>query len=121
MLTRAATMLTAAVLAVGGCERGAPEPGNIPRYDDPRLAAGREVWVVNCRGCHELGTAGAPRIGDAEAWAPRIAQGREVLHRHATKGFFGPRGTMMPARGGNPALTDDQVRSAVDYMIAASQ
>ena len=44
-----------------------------------------------------------------------------VLHEHAINGHFGPKGTMMPPRGGNDALTDDEVKSAVNYMVAASR
>ena len=50
-------------------------------------------------------------------WTPRLGKPLAVLYEHAINGFFGPDDTMMPARGGNDALTDDQVRAAVDYMI----
>jgi cytochrome c5 len=49
-----------------------------------------------------------------------MAQGIETLHKHAIEGFTGTKG-MMPARGGSPALTDDEVKSAVDYMVAKSK
>ena len=101
-----------------------PEPSagpQFPEFADAGLAEGREVWLDTCKGCHAYGTAGAPVIGDHAAWAPRIAQGEAVLYQHALEGFFGPMGTMMPPRGGNPELTDDQVRLAVDYVVAASR
>ncbi len=81
------------------------------------LALGRSVWVANCEGCHAYGIAGAPLPNDSAAWAPRIAQGRDTLYQHALEGFFGPKGTMMPPRGGNESLSDEQVTAAVDYMV----
>lgn len=96
-------------------------PGEAPALAGRRLEQGREVWLGTCGNCHARGVAGAPLIGDTAAWAPRIGQGRAVLHEHAIDGYFGPDGTMMPARGGNPTLTDAQVRAAVDYMVAASR
>lgn len=91
-----------------------------PRFDEPHLAAGREVWLGTCKGCHDIGVAGAPKLGDAVAWEPRIAKGTATLHAHALEGYFGPSGTMMPPRGGNDRLSDAQVIAAVDYMVAAS-
>lgn len=91
-----------------------------PAFDSAHLQLGRSVWMGTCRGCHDIGIAGAPPLGDRAAWAPRIAKGRAVLHAHAREGFFGPAGTMMPARGGNEALSDAELAAAVDYMVAAS-
>jgi len=62
--------------------------------------------------CHQTGMNGAPKFANKVAWAPRIAQGRETLYQHSINGFRG-----MPARGGNPNLSDDQVKAAVDYMV----
>jgi cytochrome c5 len=91
-----------------------------PVYADARLSAGRAVWLGTCEGCHGYGIAGSPKIGDTVAWAPRLKKGRETLYAHALEGFFGRGSTYMPPRGGNAALSDDEVRSAVDYMVAAS-
>ncbi|MBS0316947.1 MAG: cytochrome c5 family protein, partial [Proteobacteria bacterium] len=52
-------------------------------------------------------------------WGPRIAQGKDVLYKHALEGFTGAKGTM-PARGANPSLTDDEVKAAVNYMVDQS-
>jgi len=87
-----------------------------PVFEGDQLALGRTVWLENCEGCHAYGIAGAPLAGDVEVWAPRIAQGTDVLYAHALEGFFGPGSTMMPARGGNEALSDKEVMAAVDYM-----
>lgn len=81
------------------------------------LATGRAVWVESCENCHAYGIAGSPKPADKDAWEGRALQGRAVLHTHAIEGFFGPGGTMMPPRGGNDALSDDEVKAAVDYML----
>ena len=83
---------------------------------DPALEAGRVVWAGTCVDCHSTGLGGAPLIGDAKLWGPRAAQGREVLVDHATNGFYGSQGEM-PARGGNAALSDADVRAAVRFMV----
>ncbi|MFK7978279.1 MAG: cytochrome c5 family protein [Halioglobus sp.] len=92
-----------------------------PEFTGEGLEQGRSVWVENCEGCHAYSIAGAPLAGDQALWAPRIAKGTAVLYDNAINGFFGPGGTMMPARGGNDSLSDVQVQSAVDYMIRLAQ
>jgi cytochrome c5 len=66
--------------------------------------------------CHQTGAAGAPMVGSKADWAPRIAQGKATLYEHAIKGFQGKTGTM-PPKGANPALSDDDVKAAVDYLV----
>lgn len=89
-----------------------------PKFaDNPHLTAGRSVWLDSCEGCHGYGIAGAPMPTDAEAWKPRLEKPLNLLYQHALEGFFGPADTMMPARGGNDALSDEEVKSAVDYML----
>lgn len=73
--------------------------------------------VINqnlCSACHGSGAGGAPHT--KELWAPRIATGIDLLVKHATEGYQGQAG-IMPARGGNPSLTDEQVRAAVEYLV----
>lgn len=77
---------------------------------------GKEVYDMACTACHGAGIAGAPRTGDAAAWGPRIAQGAEVLNRHAIEGFTGS-GGVMPAKGGRMDLSDQSVINAVEYMV----
>jgi cytochrome c5 len=77
--------------------------------------SGAEVVKAVCSMCHAAGLMNAPKIGDSGQWAPRIAQGYETLVKHAIEGI-----RTMPARGGNPALTDDEVASAVVEMANAS-
>jgi cytochrome c5 len=78
-------------------------------------AAGKALFDTSCSACHKTGMLGAPKLGDKAAWAPRIAQGIEVLVSHADKGFQGKVGTM-PAKGGNAKLTTEEIGNAVAYM-----
>ena len=86
-------------------------------FTDPELERGRQVWVGTCIDCHSTGLGGAPLIGNQTLWAPRIAQGLETLVQHATNGFYGEVGEM-PARGGNPELSDEDIRAAVRFMAS---
>ncbi|MGE0667061.1 MAG: cytochrome c5 family protein [Sphingomonadales bacterium] len=94
---------------------------DLPMPTDPDLVKGREIWAGTCQPCHGSTNMGAPRITDTKAWAPRIAQGTDVLLQHAINGHYGPSGTMMPPRGGNEALTDDDLRLAIGFMVANSK
>ena len=82
-------------------------------------AAGKRVFDQTCGLCHGAGVGGAPRPGDTANWAPRIAQGTDVLYRHALEGFSGAT-SYMPARGG-AAVTDSDVKAGVDYMVSLSR
>jgi cytochrome c5 len=73
--------------------------------------SGEQVVATVCSACHATGALGAPKIGDKAAWGPRIAQGYETLIKHATEGI-----RQMPARGGNPDLTNGEIANAVAYM-----
>lgn len=72
---------------------------------------GEEVVKAVCSACHAAGLMGSPKIGDKGQWGPRIAQGYETLVNHAIHGI-----RMMPAKGGNPDLTDGEIANAVAYM-----
>ena len=76
---------------------------------------GATIYQNLCGGCHTAGVGGAPKLLSAE-WSARIAQGMDVLHQHAIEGYQGPSG-IMPPKGGNPALTDEQVVATVDWMF----
>lgn len=81
---------------------------------------GQTVYNGLCINCHGLGEAMAiafPQTGDVDAWRDRVAQGVDVLYDHAINGHTGNMG-MMPARGGNPDLSDEEVKAAVDYILA---
>ena len=78
--------------------------------------AGKSTYDTVCMACHGTGAAGAPKYGDKAAWGPRVAQGKPALYNAALHG----KGAM-PAKGGNPGLSDDAVKAAVDYMVAAAK
>jgi cytochrome c5 len=77
--------------------------------------AAPSVYAQTCSTCHALGIAGAPKVGDKAAWAPRIAQGLDVLTGNAIKG----KGAM-PPKGGSSA-SDADVKAVVTYMVNASK
>lgn len=78
------------------------------------------IYQQACVACHTAGIAGSPRIGDAQAWRARIAQGMTVLVKNAINGYQGQTG-VMPPRGGNANLTDAEVAAAVRYIVNQSQ
>lgn len=77
------------------------------------LVLGEKTFTANCASCHGTGVLGAPKFGDKAAWAPRIKQGKDTLYTHALGGY-----KMMPAKGGNAALKDNEVKAAIDYMVS---
>jgi len=78
---------------------------------------GEDVYKAACAMCHDAGIAGAPKLEDKAAWAERIAQGEATLIEHSLKGFKGTKG-YMPPKGGKSSLSDDEVSSAVRYIIS---
>lgn len=70
---------------------------------------------VGCAACHGAGVAGAPKLGDAEAWGPRIEQGADALYQSV----FNGKG-VMPPRGGSSA-SDEEIMAVVDYMVSQAQ
>jgi cytochrome c5 len=77
--------------------------------------SGEQVVKAQCAKCHQTGVGGAPRIGDRNAWIPRMKQGMDYLVRSAIRGHGG-----MPPRGGQANLTDSEIRNAIAYMFGAS-
>lgn len=75
---------------------------------------GSVIYGNLCAGCHNSGAGNAPKMEKA-AWTARIAQGKDTLHKHAIEGVNNV--GVMPARGGNPSLTDAQVIVTVDWML----
>jgi cytochrome c5 len=74
------------------------------------------VYSASCSACHTSGAAGAPKLGDKQAWAPRIKSGSEVLYNSAIKGK-----KAMPPKGGNVSLSDEDVKAVVDYMVSKAE
>jgi cytochrome c5 len=95
-------------LAIGAVASVVPEAN----ADETAVNA---VYQGGCAGCHSSGAAGAPIVGDKDAWVPRLAKGVDALYASAINGIG-----IMPARGGQ-SISDDQVKEAVDYMIKASK
>jgi cytochrome c5 len=77
---------------------------------------GKKVYDTTCMVCHATGVAGAPKLGDKKAWAPHLMHGVDALVQSALKG----KGAM-PPKGGNPSLSDDDVRAAVEFMVSQSK
>ena len=117
----AAATPTADAAAPAPAAMAAPAATPATPAEPVKLAAdtGKKIYDSVCMACHAAGIAGSPKFGDKLAWAERIKQGPTVLHEHAIKGYQGKAG-MMPAKGGSSA-SDDEVKAAVDYMIAAAK
>lgn len=123
-------IMAASLALVAGCGAKTNEttPPSAPQFQlnevkpqtaaaGPDLIAGERVYRGTCSICHKSGMGGAPRIGSKDDWEPRLAQGKEILYERAIHGYRGKKGNM-PARGSNVRLSDDEVRAAVDYMVA---
>jgi cytochrome c5 len=116
-LTVGATPVARATTASNAVMDAIIPSANAAGADDNK---GKKIYDTTCMACHAAGVAGAPKLGDKAAWAPRIAQGADTLHTHAIKGFQGKAG-MMPPKGGNMGLKDDDVKAAVDYMASQAK
>ena len=86
--------------------KAAPAAGGAPKD-------GATVFNTVCGACHNTGAAGAPKVDDKAAWAPRVAQGKETLYKSA----IGGKGAM-PPKGGASALSDNEIKGAVDYVLS---
>ena len=78
--------------------------------------AGKAIYDKTCFACHLTGVANAPLLGNKEMWAPRIALGADALYASVING----KGAM-PPKGGAMQLSDDDVKTAVDYMVSQAQ
>ena len=112
----AAPAAPAATVTPVAATGAAPAPAAAPAKTADAGASGKATFESVCTVCHGTGVAGAPKFADKAAWAPRIATGKEALYTSALKGK-----NAMPPKGGNPALADDAVKAAVDYMVAAAK
>lgn len=86
-----------------------PAPGAAPRSGD-------EIVSAVCSGCHGAGVMGAPIIGNKSLWGPRIAQGKPTLYEHALHGI-----RSMPPKGGCASCSDDEIKAAVDVLVAKAK
>jgi cytochrome c5 len=77
--------------------------------------AGKATYDTACFACHGTGAAGAPILGNKDAWAARLGKGIDTLYSNAINGI-----NAMPPKGGAVSLSDDQVKAVVDYMVGQS-
>lgn len=77
------------------------------------LAQGEVIYTSSCKVCHAQGINGAPILGNKKMWAKRAGQGLPTLVQHASQGVG-----LMPAKGGNDTLTEQDIRSAVQFMLS---
>jgi len=108
------------VVVAGAKTPEAPAAKNAAAESTP-VRSGQQVYQASCVACHGAGIAGAPKLGDKGQWAKRMAKGLDTLYTSAVSGVKGSSGAMMPAKGGNPALSNAEVKAAVDYMVAQSK
>ena len=109
-----------AKVAIAGKDNSALAPVQAKAAAPAEELPGEQVFNMACMACHGAGVAGAPKMGDKAAWAPRIAKGADTLHKHALEGFQGGSG-FMPAKGGRADLADKSILNAVDYMVSQSK
>jgi len=94
----------------------AAAPGGAAAKPAAGAADGKKVFDSTCTACHSTGVAGAPKLGDKAAWAPRIKQGMDTLLQSALKG----KGAM-PPKGGNASLSDADVKAAIEFMVSQAK
>jgi cytochrome c5 len=99
--------------AAEGAATSAPAPVAVAQSGPPD---GKKIYEGTCIACHGTGAAGAPKFGDKAAWAPRIATGMNTLLNVALHG----KGAM-PPKGGNAALSEADIRAAIEYMVSHSK
>ncbi len=108
------------VAPVGKLNTGAPMEAEAPVVAAPAAPAaprsGEAVYKSSCFACHGTGAAGAPKLGDAAAWGPRAATGMDALMNSAINGK-----NTMPPRGTCGSCSDDELKSAVEYMLENSK
>lgn len=124
--TSIGVLMVCAGLAMQGCNRGSDTSNNAASTGQTGTASlaseaaplpGLAIYNRSCVSCHSMGAAGAPRLGDKTAWAPRIAKGRDALLQSVLHGV--PPG--MPAKGLCTTCSDDELRQVIAYMISKSE
>ena len=90
------------------------EPPTADKPADTQIASapGQNIYQKSCQACHATGVAGAPKLGDKEAWAPRIAKGNDALLLSVTNGL-----KAMPPKGTCMSCSEDELRAALEYMV----
>lgn len=126
MKTLCTTLLcTLALLLQTACSEQQPTPTAAPAKaletaqkvaDQAEAVNGEQVYVATCSACHDSGLAGAPKIGDKEAWHAHGEHGME----HMLEAVINGKGTM-PPRGGNPKLSDADIEAAIEHILSKSR
>ena len=111
----AATPATAAAAATPATPAAVASAAPAAGEHKANLERGENTYKQACSACHLMGVAGAPKVGDKEAWGPRIQQGLPTLNQHALQGI-----RAMPPKGGRVDLPDDVVLDAVAFMVGQS-
>ena len=95
-------------------EAAKPEPVEVAQPAETVAAArdGQTVYKTACFACHDAGVAGAPKLGDKAAWAPRIAKGNDALYSALQNGL-----NAMPPKGTCMNCSDDELKAVLDYMV----
>ena len=113
-------VLTVLAWAMAGCGGDTEAPSGTASAQTSLTAPpaasepdGEGIYNKFCFSCHAAGVAGAPKLGDAETWAPRLAQGRELLLKHTIEGIA----PGMPAKGLCNQCSDEDLAAALDYML----
>ena len=96
--------------------RDLPKPKKSASAKKVNNPKGEKIYKTTCIGCHGTGALGAPKFGDSVAWDKVIKKGMKDVYENAINGTGD-----MPARGGNPSLSDGDVKSAVDYIVQSSK
>lgn len=94
----------------------APAAPAVAQVSEPM--SGEAVYKKTCMACHASGAAGAPKLGDKQAWKPRIEKGMDALMQSALNGVPG---TSMMKRGTCLSCSDEDLRAAVEYMVEQSK
>ncbi len=116
-LTTAERIAPVAKFVMAGAAKVSAEPAQASAVVQVKDRDGQQVYQASCVACHGAGIAGAPKVGDKGQWAARVSAGTEALYQGALIGKQSPAG-VMPAKGGNPSLSDQDVKAAVDFMLA---
>ena len=83
---------------------------------DGKPRSGEAIYNTICKACHDAGVAGAPKTGDKAAWAPRLATGQAALLKSVINGK-----NAMPPRAGDSSLSDDELKSAVEFLTGKAK
>lgn len=115
----APTGADAAATDVAASDQTGESSSTAPTAANSTAVDGAAVYAQACATCHATGLAGAPKLGDAEDWGPRLAQGEAVLLQHALEGYTGEKG-VMPPKGGFMQLSQAQLQAAIKHMSQAT-